>query len=150
RSTSFRRWLVHQFFLKTGESPTGEAVRAAVEMIEARAQFGEDIPVRQVNVRVGGHAGKIYIDLCDDEWRAVEIGVDGWRIVTDPPVRFRRAPGMLPLPEPTRGGSVDKLRSFVNVKSDDDFVLLVSFILAALRDRGPYPILKAWGEPGAA
>jgi Toprim domain len=150
RSTSFRRWLVHQFYFKTGGTPTGEAVRAAIEMIEAQAQFGEGIPVRAVHVRVGGHAGKIYIDLCDSEWRAVEIAIDGWRIVTNPPVRFRRASGMLPLPEPTRGGSVEKLRSFVNVASDDDFVLLVSWMLAALRDCGPYPILKVWGEPGTA
>src|SRR5262249_46684371 len=137
-STSFRRWLVHQYFIKTGESPSGEAVRSAIEMIEARAQFDQEVAVRDVFVRVGGHAGKIYLDLCDDEWRAIEIGTDGWRVVANPPVRFRRAPGMLPLPEPTRGGSVATLRSFVNVGSDDDFILLVAYILAALRGRGPY------------
>ena len=112
--------------------------------------FAPEVRVRDVFVRVGEHAGKIYLDLCDDEWRAVEIDSDGWRIVTDAPVRFRRAPGMLPLPEPLRGGSVGKLREFVNIGSDDDFILLVAYILAALRGRGPYPMFKPWGEPGSA
>ena len=33
-------------------------------------------------------------------WR---VDGNGWRVVADPPVRFVRAPGMLPLPEPTAG-----------------------------------------------
>ena len=158
RSTSFRRWLIHQFFLKTQQAPSGEAVRQAVDMVEAQAQFQAGVPVREVFVRVGGHGGGIYLDLCDEQWRAVEIDAYGWRIITDPPVRFRRAPGMLPLPEPQRDGSVKALRSFVDVRADDeqqkitdaDFVLLVAWLLAAYRERGPYPILKIWGEPGSS
>ena len=150
RSVSFKRWLVHQYYLKTEGSPSGEAVRSAIELVEAKAQFDPEVPVRDVFVRVGEHGGKIYLDLGDDAWRAVEIGSDGWRMVNDPPVRFRRAPGMLALPEPTRGGSIESLRPFVNVGSDDDFVLLVALILAGLRGRGPYPMLKPWGEPGSA
>jgi hypothetical protein len=103
-----------------------------------------------VYVRIGGHGGNIYLDLGDDQWRAVEISAAGWCIVNDPPVRFRRAPGMLPLPVPVKGGRIEGLRAFVNVKADTDFVLLTSWLLAAYRERGPYPILKLWGEPGAA
>src|SRR5262249_23050574 len=66
------------------------------------------------------------------------------------PVRFRRAPGMLPLPEPRSGGSVADLRSFLNVKSEDDFELALAWLLAAMRDRGPYPVLALMGEQGSA
>jgi hypothetical protein len=41
-----------------------------------------------------------------------------------PQVRFRRSPGMLPLPVPGRGGSVEALRSFLNLSSQNDFVLV--------------------------
>src|SRR5262245_55143015 len=60
-----------------------------------------------------------------------------WRVIDNPPVRFRRAAGMQPLPMPVRGGSVEALRSFLNLKTDTDFVLAVAWILACLRDRGP-------------
>jgi hypothetical protein len=57
---------------------------------------------------------------------------------------------MLPLLMPERGGKIDKLRQFLNVKADDDFVLAVAWLLAALRDRGPYPVLALLGVQGAA
>jgi hypothetical protein len=157
KSTKFQRWLIHQYFLKTKATPGGEAVRQAVEMVEAKAAFGEHVPVREVFIRVGGHDGAIYLDLCDEDWQVVKITADGWSIVNNPAVRFRRKPGMLPLPEPEPGGSIGDLRPFVNVRgagaekqiTDTDFVLLVAWLLAALRESGPYPILKVYGEHGA-
>jgi hypothetical protein len=56
------------------------------------------------------------------------------------------------LPEPQRGGSVEELRPFMNARTDDDdhdFILSVSWILAALRPRGPYPIDVHNGEQGS-
>jgi hypothetical protein len=39
---------------------------------------------------------------------------------------------------------------FLNIKSDADFVLVVAWILAALRNRGPYPVIALSGEQGSA
>ena len=88
--------------------------------------------------------------LSDETWRAVEIDATGWRVVDNPPVRFRRASGMQPLAMPVPGGSVETLRSFLNVQSDTDFVLVVAWALACLRDRGPYPVIVLSGEQGSA
>src|SRR5215217_794982 len=57
---------------------------------------------------------------------------------------------MRPLPLPVRGGSIKVLRSFLNVGSEGDFVLVVAYLLAALRHRGPYPLLVLSGEQGSA
>jgi hypothetical protein len=57
---------------------------------------------------------------------------------------------MLPLPAPVAGGSIEMLRSFLNVRSDSDFVLVVAWLLACLRHRGPYPVLVLSGEQGSA
>ena len=83
-------------------------------------------------------------------WGAVEIDATGWRVIDNPPVRFRRAAGMKPLPIPVSGGSIETLRPFLNVQSDTDFVLVVAWALAVLRDRGPYPVLVLSGEQGSA
>ena len=57
---------------------------------------------------------------------------------------------MLPLPVPQRGGSIETLNSFLNLASRDDFVLIVAWLLAALRSSGPYPLLAISGEQGSA
>ena len=148
RSKGFRRWLARRFFVATDGAPSSEALRSALNVIEARAHF--DAPQMDVHIRVAGHGGKLYLDLTDDAWRAVEIDEAGWRIVDEPPVRFRRAAGMQPLPVPLTGGSIEMLRAFLNVGGDNDFVLVIAWALAVLRDKGPYPVIVLSGEQGSA
>jgi hypothetical protein len=148
RTKGFRRWLARRFFEETQGAPSSEALQSALNVIEARAHF--DAPERVVHVRVGGLDGRLYLDLGDERWRAVEIDATGWSVIDDPPVRFRRAAGMRPLPVPVSGGSVETLRSFLNVRSDADFVLVVAWALAVPRNRGPYPVIVLSGEQGSA
>jgi hypothetical protein len=70
--------------------------------------------------------------------------------LAEPPVRFRRSKGVLGLPMPERGGNVNALRPFLNLKTDADFSLAVSWLIAALRNQGPYPVLVLTGEHGTA
>jgi hypothetical protein len=148
RTKGFRRWLARRFFETTDGAPSSEALHSALNVIEAKAHF--DAPERQVYLRVGGIDGKLYLDLGDPSWRAVEIDASGWRIIDNPPVRFRRAAGMQALPTPVAGGSITALRSYLNVRSDADFVLVVAWLLACLRNRGPYPVIVLSGEQGSA
>ncbi len=148
QSKTFQGWLTKLYYDETARAPNREALGSAVRTIAARAQF--DGPTEPVFVRVAGHGNKTYIDLCDQAWRAIEIDAIGWRVVPLPPVRFIRAPGMLPLPEPQGGGLVTELRRFLNLPDDDSFVLAIAWMLAALRDRGPYPVMVLAGEQGSA
>jgi hypothetical protein len=148
RSKGFRRWLARSFFEATGGAPSSDALQSALNVIEATAHF--DAPECAVHVRVGGLGARMYLDLCDESWRAVEIDAAGWRVIDNPPVRFRRASGMRALPSPMSGGSIDTLRSFLNVKTNAVFVLAVSWLLAGFRDCGPYPVLVLSGEQGSA
>lgn len=148
RGKGFRRWLQHAYYEKTRGAPNTEALQSALNVIEARAQF--DAPERVVHIRVAGLGDKLYLDLCDDTWQVVEIDATGWRVINDPPVRFRRSAGMKPLPVPEHGGSIAALHAFLNVKSESDFVLSVAWALACLRNRGPYPVLVLAGEQGTA
>jgi hypothetical protein len=147
RAKGFRRWLTRRFFEATGGAPSSEALQSALNVIEATAHFGA--PERVVHIRVGGAEGRLYLDLGDETWRAVEISTDGWRVLDDPPVRFRRTASMQPLPAPVPGGSVQTLRSFLNVQTDSEFVLVVAWALAVLRNCGPYPVLALSGEQGS-
>jgi hypothetical protein len=55
----------------------------------------------------------------------------------------------LVVPTPSRGGSIELLRPYVNV-ADREFRLLIAWTAAALRPFGPYPILVLYGEQAAA
>ena len=148
RTKGFKRLLARQFYEATGGAPSSEALQSTLNVVEAKAHF--DAPERPVYIRVGEIDGNLYLDLGDEAWRAIEITTTGWRVVENPPVRFRRPAGMQPLPIPAPGGSVESLRSFLNVQSDADFVLVVAWALAVLRNRGPYPVIVLSGEQGSA
>src|SRR6266550_2031503 len=148
RSKRFRGWLRRRYYQATGGAASAAEICSALDLLEARAQF--DGPERAVHIRTAEHAGHIYLDLADEQWRAVDVGPDGWRVIGCPPVRFRQPSGMLPLPVPQQGGSIGALNSFLNLASRDDFVLIVAWLLSALRPNGPYPLLAISGEQGSA
>ncbi len=148
RSKRFRTWLRRCYYQATGSAVGAAAIRSMLDLLEAGAQF--DAPERAVSMRIAEHEGRIYLDLSDEQWRAIQIAPDGWRVLGCPPVRFRRATGMLPLPVPERGGSIEALRPFLNLPSEHGFVLVVAWLLAAFRPTGPYPLLAISGEQGSA
>jgi hypothetical protein len=147
RSKAFKQWLSLEFYRANGKPPAADAVKQALSLTEGRARY--EAPERDVHLRVARVGERIYLDLADDGWRAVEVDANGWRVVDRPPVRFRRTAGTLPLPEPRRGGDVKELKPFVNV-DDDGFVVAVAWQLAALGGVGPYPVLDINGEHGSA
>ncbi len=148
RSQKFRQWLGHRLYAETGGVASAQAMQDALGVLEAHAIF--DGQQRETFTRFADLDGAIWLDLADDKWRAVEITPNGWRIVENPPVRFRRARGMLPIPMPVRGAQFSDLRHFVNIAEDDDWIAAASWIHAASRPQGPYPILVVHGEHGSA
>ena len=118
--------------------------------ISAKAMF--DGLERGVFVRVAGHEGAVYVDLCNREWEAVEVTTAGWRLLPSEavPVRFTRKDNAAALPHPAAGGSVDLLRRFLNVQDDVDFRLVVAWMVGTLNPAGPYPLLVLQGEQGSA
>lgn len=127
--------------------PSG-ALPAALPILKHHALSSTD--EREVCVRVGGsvEAGRIYIDLGNEAWEAVEIDADGWRVVTNPPVPFYRPNGMLALPRPVLG-SIEALRPLLNYGTEANFKQIVAFLVGALRPSGPFPVLSLQGGEGS-
>jgi hypothetical protein len=101
----------------------------------------------------GQHTDRIYLDLADGTGRAVEIDATGWRVIdnvtlsTGPdlsrdveyaPCDFRRPLGVLPLPEPRRGGDLRRLlRPLLNLGEGGGRRALL----------GPGPVVARRGAP---
>ena len=150
RSTGFTRWLRNLYKDRPGKGATKEALAHAKANLDAQAARGGQ---RRVYLRTATHEGKLYIDLCDHSRRVVEVDSGGWRVLSvAPEVRFRRTKTTRPLPEPARGDpgeGLSTLRRLLNI-GELDFVLCVAWLLASLRDTGPYPLLVLTGEQGTA
>jgi hypothetical protein len=144
----FRRRLSRLFFQDSGKSPGSQAVQDALAVLEGQALF--DAAELPVYVRLAEYQGAVYLDLCNDTWQAVEITQTDWRVVDTCPVKFLRRPGMLPLPRPQSGGQLATLKRFLNIHDASDWRLVVHWHLAALRPRGPYPVLVVYGGHGSA
>lgn len=142
-----RSWLAGAYYRATRGAPASEVMLGTLAVLEARAVF--DSPERTVYLRVSPLDDRVFIDLGDDTWRAIEVDAEGWRIVANPPVRFRRPKGTQALPVPEHG-AIGLLRPFVNVVSEGEFTLLVAWLLAAIRGKGPFPLLVLIGEQGTA
>ena len=148
KSKAVKRWLSKQLYDAEGSAAGAQALQDAINNLEAIAAF--DGPEYSIFVRVGEYNGSIYVDLCDDQWRAVEINPSGWKIVECPPIRFKRSKGMLPLPEPVGGGSLNELKPFLNITNENTWILIKAIIVGAFHPKGPYPVTIFGGEQGSA
>ena len=143
-----REWLSMQHYKQCGAAPGTQALQNALETLRGQAVYdGED---HKIFTRVGEADGLTYLDLCNPDWGVVEVSEEGWCVVPDAQIRFRRTRNMLALPTPRAGGDLDLLRDFINLASDDDWMLVVAWLVQALFLEGSYPVLPLNGEQGTA
>ncbi len=148
RSSGARQWLQRLWFEHTSGAVSSQALEDTLGHLESRARFGgKTYPVA---VRIATEGECIYLDLGNSSWETVQVDCFGWEVIAKPPVRFRRPPGLGEIPRPMRGGHLDLLRPFVNVGDEAQWTVLLAFLVASLRGRGPYPVLVVNGEQGSA
>jgi putative DNA primase/helicase len=134
------------------DSDLGDAIRQleSIALFEGRQE--------EVHIRTAGHDDRVYIDMGDDAWRAIEVSPEGWRIVEgeEIPVRFIRPKGLLALtePAPSGEGSLDGLLNLLNLGEGEDAkrnrILILAWLSHAYLPTGPYPVLTLTGPQGAA
>jgi hypothetical protein len=148
-SRQFRQLLSYRFYLSEETTPSSQGLNEALAVLSGKAQFtGAE---REVHIRLATHEGVIYLDLCDPQWRVVKITGGGWDLIESYqcPIRFRRTRGMVALPEPQRGGSLEPLWRLVNIK-EVDRVLVAGWLISTFRPGKPFPVLVLHGEQGSA
>ena len=143
-------WMSGLYYKSEQKVPHSAGVKDALNVLEGLAVFEGD--EHETHVRFAEHGGNIYLDLANGDWMAVEVTTQGWKVISshEVPLKFRRTKGMLSLPEPATGGSLEDLRKVVNVPQGDAWILVTAWLLQAFRPAGPYPPLVVLGEPGSA
>jgi hypothetical protein len=148
-STRFRKLLARTYYQQTKKAINRNALSDAVTTLAGKAcHEGNEEPVF---LRVAPHGeNRILIDLCNDQWRVVEVTPEGWRILDKSPVAFIRTSSMQSLPEPVQGGgSIAPLWELLNV-TEAQRPLVAGGLLNAFHPDGPYYVVNYVGEQGTA
>jgi len=147
-SRSFERWLRRQYFQVEGSGLSREVINDATATLAAIAQFKEPNITRKLHNRVAWHQDSIYYDLADEKWRAIKVNSDGWKVVENPPILFRRFRHQQPQAIPTEKGVLNDLFKFVNVTDSKHQLLMKCYLVSALVPDIPHPILLVLGPQG--
>lgn len=146
RSPSFQRFMRHRLHQELGKPVSHGPLSEAIATIEALAVFEGREEV--VNLRVAGDADTVEIDLGHSDGRCVQITKAGWAVVDGSHFHFLRSSGFLSLPEPTYDGDIRELQRLLSLE-EQNFRLLVAFLINALRPNGPYQPLLIEGQQGS-
>jgi len=146
-STGFKNWLINAYRGSTGKVAKAEGLSNAMSCLAAKASSSTE---KAIYTRIANTGNAIYIDLCDEERNVVEVTAEGWSVIKDCPVYFRRTSGMAALPYPTRDGYLTDLKFFLNYGTKENWILCVAWLLAALRGVKPFPVLIINGAQGSA
>ena len=84
RGRDFRHWLSSKYWRQYKSAANSEAMQSALGICEARAihEGGRHC----LSNRFAFRDGEIYIDLADEEWRAVRVSLHGWEITDNHPI----------------------------------------------------------------
>jgi hypothetical protein len=148
KSSKIKAWLGMLGRDLIGGTPSISSIRDAINVLYGIALY--DGNEYRLYVRKAEVDGKIYVDLGDPSWKAIEISENGWKVINDCPIHFRRSKNTLPLPIPERGGEIDTLRGLINAGSDENWILTLAWLSQAFWCRGPYAHLYLRGTQGTA
>ena len=146
-SSGFEDWLRAAYWRAKEMGVPETTMKSALATIAAAGiNDGEQI---DLHVRAARCDDGYMIDLADEQWQAIHVTPQGWRVVNESPVYFTRTPSMRPLPEPQRGGDIGLLWQHTNIPANRR-VMVLTWLLDSFRPDTPFPVLELVGEQGSA
>jgi hypothetical protein len=164
KSSRFRNWLCKIFYSNSeGKILTSDNVTNVLSVLKARAEF-DSHDTRALNSRVASRSEEpntIFYDLTNKNWEYVKITSEGWRIEQSSkitPILFNRRASQQPqvYPAPASDDMYDTddifhiFMKLVNVKGEDNKLLLKCYIISLFYPDIPKPVLMLHGEQGSA
>ena len=148
-SKEFELLLRYLHYKETGTAMKKADLATAKQQVESITWV--EGPEIEVDLRIAGMDGAVYVDLCNRDWEQVRITPEGWKVISseESPVKFRRVKGMLPLPYPEPNGDLNCIRDLLSFENEGDSCMAISWLVMAMNPWGPYPVLVIQGEQGS-
>ena len=148
RSKQFKRYASKIFWDTYGKAMNSDALNTALNVIEGKACF--DGSQHKLTTRVASSDGAFWYDLGDSEWQVVKITQNGWEIVTNPPILFKRYSHQQAQVLPVETGDIHKFLKFVNVSDEKQKFLLLVYIISCFIPGFAHPVINIYGSQGSA
>lgn len=139
------RLLTKLLYRNEEKAPSNDGLIGARRVLDMLAHESGD--VRELHTRTAFHEGAVFYELAPG--RVVRVDEKGWRLDPNPPVYFRAVKNLQPLPNPITGGTLEDVAEWVNLKTDRDRRLFLTYVTLLALAHIPRPILEATGVMGA-
>ncbi|OGI20779.1 MAG: hypothetical protein A3B68_09595 [Candidatus Melainabacteria bacterium RIFCSPHIGHO2_02_FULL_34_12] len=149
RSKKFKTLLSGLCWEMLGKRSSPELINQALSILEYKALFeGEE---HKLFVRVAKRSSDEYwYDLADNKWKAVQVTQDGWEVIEQVPILFKRYSQQSVQVIPEHNGDIKLILKYLNLKDKKQELLVLVIIVCGFIYGFPHPIVNVYGPQGAA
>lgn len=124
-----------------------ENLSQAKEILKFQALHENEIDV-PLETRVAKCDDAIWYDLVNDKWEAVKITADGWELMDNPPILFRRFRHQNSQVHPSVEGDIKRILKYINLQ--ENHTLFLCWLVCCFVPNIPHAMPIFFGEKGAA
>ena len=148
QGSSFRAYVQDFYYTLHGDVPPRSSTEAIVDWFKGKCLTS---PRLSPSVRVKKYKDATWFNMSDKDWRYIKVDQEGWSIEKEcpPEVPLVREQSVSRYPDPVRGGNLELLKKHIHYGDEDQWKLLVGFMLSVMRDEKEYPILVISGQQGS-
>ncbi len=137
-------WLGHYCYSSLGKVVSVDVLTKITNTLSGMALF--DGELIELQIRAVRQNSMIWYDLGEG---AVLISDNVWSTFPDPSILFKRFAHQKSQIIPVEADNINLIRNYVNLRSDDDYLLFLVYLIAAFIPGFPHPLLVLHGSQGS-
>lgn len=146
-SENFYGFISSVAFNDYNRSLSDNTIKKIILTLRGTALYGAYAKEYRLEVRhFKTDSNTLWYDLGEN---AVVIRPDGWRIVANPPILFKRFSHQERQVDPLSEGSIELLHKYVNIQDDKDWLIFQVFAITCFIPNFPKPLLVLNGAQGS-
>lgn len=146
-SADFSTFLNGLYYTTEKKPVKKESLSQAKEVLKSKAIYENEIDV-PLETRAAKCDDAIWYDLVNDKWEAVKITADGWELMDNPPILFRRFRHQNSQVHPSAEGDIKRILKYINLQ--ENHTLFLCWLVCCFVPNIPHAMPIFFGEKGAA
>ncbi len=156
-SKKFQEYLADLMWQNENKVPNSGALQSALTVLSGTTRRKNNKYLLYNRVAPDPNGNGIWIDMAAKNWRAIHITSEGWKIIDEPPLLFKRHAHQNPLPIPTKvsdtelTNTINKLVELINLPNDkNDKIMFLTSCFSFFVPKIAHPIIHISGCHGSA